>query len=814
MNENLSQWIADEALDRLHPVVIKDPVDIRRLLDRLKSERTVLERGTNRKALSETAVLAAINGTELTLRTTEFRKDNRSQVFLRFHLGGRPYFFSVPQLRWSENDELVVAAPAVIYVAERRDRARNVSQGGAARIAFARSPERQTEAMLADLSADGLSLQIPETENVRRGDRMHVQVPEGWRTPGRLSAEVRYVEKADEGAGQGWKKIGLRIVPQSEEKRLPIEVREEILSPDAPLVPASEESKQPPAERLRFQNEEGEHIACLVDRWGDPRRATAVVIPPAWGLTKETLMPLAKTLVETFRAAEAPIVVVRFDGIRKRGESSNDPECEVPGHENLNYTFGQGVSDILSTVTHLEANAATRPARTLLVSFSMASIEARKAIASSPADRFAGWVSIVGSSDPQSLMRVISGGIDYLGGAERGVEFGKQDVQGLLLDIDRASRDAIDNQIAFVSDAREDLASMQSPITWIHGRYDAWNDIERIRDVLSFGDTRDRRLIEIPTGHQLKTSIEALQTFGLVAREALRIATGIEASPVAPHPETLREGLRGEKGRLKRKEIDLRSFWQDYLLGRDGHLGIELVTQTQSFRELMQTQIERLALSPGHRLVDLGSGAGSAPLAILEQPEHRDGRIEVVEVDYVVPALKRSRDHIHKVAPSAARGFAYIAADLAMALSDRSIPLASESADCVLASLLLNYLGNPAALLADAHRVLRPGGRLVVSSLRPDADVSKICVSGVAELRSGLGREVFGAIGERKMNDSLRDFINDAGRLLDLEERGYFHFWEPEVLREMAEHAGFADIELTPGYGKPPQAWVLSARRL
>lgn len=818
VTENLSQWIADDELDRLHPIVINEPGEIRTLLARVKTEGIQLERGTNRKALSETATIERLAHDELTLATREFRKDDREQVFLRFNLAGRPYFFSSPQRRWGDDDLLTLELPAVVYVAERRDRPRHASTGQSAHVSLDRDPERgevagdvTTDVELADLSADGLSVRMPATRPVSAGDRMRVRVPEGWQSTAERSAEVCWVDAPREQSG--WKKIGLRIVPEGGEGELEVDHRDEILGESTRLEAAPAEPARTPAERVHFHDARGEKIACLVDRWGDPREATAIVIPPAWGLTKETLMPLAKTLVETFAAAGEAVAVVRFDGIRKRGESSNDPECEAPGHENLNYTFRQGVSDILSTSAWLDEDPATKPARKLLVSFSMASIESRKALATGRPGEFAGWVSVVGSPDPQSLMRVISGGLDYLGGAERGVSFGKQDVQGLLLDIDRASRDAIEGGIAFLSDARDDFAKIAAPITWIHGRYDAWNELARIRGALSFGDTSHRRLIEIPTGHQLKTSFEALQTFGLVAQEALRIATGVEGQPVAPHADTLRSALRSEKSRLVRKQIDLRSFWKDYLLGRDGHLGIELVTQTQAFRELMHQQIAKLELRQGQRLIDLGSGAGSAPLALLELPGFDAAEISVTEVDYVTAALRRTREHIGRIDSADKQRFGFVAADLSLGAASPSVPLKDESADRVLASLLLNYLSHPQALLAEMYRVLRPGGRLVLSSLRPDADVSTICVSGVAELRTGLGREVFGAVGERKMNESLRDFINDAGRLLDLEERGYFHFWEPDVLREMADRAGFAGVELAPGYGTPPQAWVLSARR-
>ena len=70
-----------------------------------------------------------------------------------------------------------------------------------------------------------------------------------------------------------------------------------------------------------------------------------MVIPPAWGRTKETLLPLAATIVETFRRAGQPVRVVRFDGTHRRGESHVDPELRTPGEEYLHFTFSQAVRE-------------------------------------------------------------------------------------------------------------------------------------------------------------------------------------------------------------------------------------------------------------------------------------------------------------------------------------------------------------------------------------------------------------------------------------------------------------------------------------
>ena len=153
-------------------------------------------------------------------------------------------------------------------------------------------------------------------------------------------------------------------------------------------------------------------------------------------------------------------------------------------------------------------------------------------------------------------------------------------------------------------------------------------------------------------------------------------------------------------------------------------------------------------------------------------------------------------------------------------MSDKLTVFATGNGDTILIeaagkSILtdINYVENPHALLRQAYSMLKPGGRLVLSSLRPDADTSRICVDGVAELRSGLGRAALGAAGERRLGESLRGFINDAARLLDLEEQGIFRFWAEAELLDIVKRAGFEGVSAMPAFGEPPQAFIVSANR-
>jgi SAM-dependent methyltransferase/pimeloyl-ACP methyl ester carboxylesterase len=740
------------------------------------------------------------------VRTENLALREERHLFLNFELAGQPYFMSSPILSQLGEGHIRLSLPAVIYQAERRDRVRRKAKKQ--RVQVATLDANNFHGSLADVSPDGLAIDVPVDVDLERGSWVQLFATASTRAQpwdGDF-AEVRHVCPSER---VGFKRIGLLRTRQKSSGY----VRVEHAVFPASASQATPVSKTPILQRevplITFRNELGEVIAAILDSYGDPHRATAIVIPPAWGRTKETLLPLAATILETFRSINEPVLVIRFDGIRKRGESHLDPDIRQPGRENLRFTFSQGVRDVHSTLDFLHRSGLS-PERTILVTFSVSSIEGRRVMAEA-ADRVSGWISVVGSADAQSLTRVISGGVDFFGGAERGVRFGYQEIQGMLVDMDLATRDALENRLAFLDDSRSDFARIAAPITWIHGIYDAWMDLDRAKHALSFGPCENRKVVLVPTGHQLRTSEEAMATFGLIAQEAVQMALDRHVVPWYPDPFSVAARSRAERERIERPIVDLHRFWRDYLVGRSAGAGIALVANTSPYRSLMKTQVEALDLDRVRSVVDLGCGIGTFAAYVIERS--RIVPIRVVSMDYVREALISGRDQCTRVPPDSGTQLLWVQGSLDLASSAISLPLGTGTQDAALLSLVINYVPSPRLLLREVHRVLKPGGRLVLSSLKRDADISGICVDAVSELRRGRGREVLGSEGEKRLEEALKTFISDASRLLDLEEAGLFHFWSESELIAMVEAAGFRIERRDKGLGSSPQAHVVAAGR-
>jgi SAM-dependent methyltransferase/pimeloyl-ACP methyl ester carboxylesterase len=730
-----------------------------------------------------------------------------------FVIGSGLYYF-VTAVVDSRDDELYVDYPEVLYGAERRDRAR-VADASQPMVSI-RAQNHEIRARIVDRSPCGIGLIVQGQPGLPVGSAVSVGIPADS-LGGDVFAEVR---NSSVDPTRGWRRVGLSVIPRVGRGSLEhheindvVDVPRPVAMPsvslhggESAIARDANAARQVPL--TEFANSAGQRLVGILDTWGDPRGATAVVIPPAWGRTKETLLPLASTIVRTFAVAEQPVAVLRYDGTLRRGESYAPPGARERGLESQQFTFSQAVADLRAAIAHVRERFS--PSRVVLVTFSAAAIEGRRVVAEAGDGSIAGWISVVGATDPQALIRGTQRGVDYFAGYEAGHRYGLQEVQGVVIDVDHAVSDAIENNLAFVDDARRDFAQICVPVTWIHGRHDGWIELERVRDVLSMGDTSRRRLLEVASGHQLRISREAVEVFKVVASDVLRMATGRAVRAVAEDVSWLRARRRAERGRLPRLRQELRTFWKDYLLGRDEGLGIELVAATTSYRGLMEDQIDALAVQPGERVIDLGSGVGTFVRYLLDRGACIEG-LRVAEVDYVLPALRRAQVDLERRCSTHGVRLECVEANLDLDFG-QGVPFASESVNAVIASLLINYVRSPLHLLREVRRVLVSSGRLVLSSLKPDADISRICVDGIAELRTGVGRRSFGSGGERRAEDSLAGFVNDATRLLDFEERGLFGFWERDDLVAMLAMSGFECISIEPSFGVPPQAVVIVAR--
>jgi ubiquinone/menaquinone biosynthesis C-methylase UbiE len=278
----------------------------------------------------------------------------------------------------------------------------------------------------------------------------------------------------------------------------------------------------------------------------------------------------------------------------------------------------------------------------------------------------------------------------------------------------------------------------------------------------------------------------------------------VDYSLIKPQAREIGRRIRREKERNRlvhsvSKEEE-REFWRSYL-GK-----YSFVINVHDYWNLLDFIYRLLGEpKPGEKLLDAGCGLGNfglflllksfyslhhAPMQNVPRP-----RYDYVGLDFVLEGIVQalaSQDAIEKKfvnnfpVLSQQRPFsaAFCLGDL-----DQGLPFKSGSFDKICSNLVVSYLQNPSVALDEMVRVLKPRGRIVLTSLKPFADLSEVYRNFVEVTAS---KE---AIGE------AQKLLSNAGRIKLKEAKGIYEFFSEEALAEMLKDAGVRDIETFRSFG-------------
>ena len=685
-----------------------------------------------------------------------------------------------------------------------------------------------------------------------------------------------------------------------------------------------------------FQDKAGYVIRGLLNITHPGAQCPVVIVPPSYGKKKEAFAPLVATLLSNAWAQQKPLAILRFDGVNRPGESHNDVPNPRLGYEMLSYRISQGLADMQAALDYVRRSEHFAAGRTILITFSMSTIDARRLLSQVPDHGVDFWINCMGVPCAQTTLRNVLAGIDVVNNARMGVSNGLMGMLGHLINMDILARDVLDRKYAFLTDARLDMARISIPVLWISGNHDKWVDQEEVRDLMSVKAEGSRELLEIPSGHNLRTSDDAIQTFRLMAAAIHHQLDGQPVEPCDPDKAEMLRLITAERERLENRATlpTMPDYWRGYLIGNErNRVGYDFYRNIEEFAEFLRAEAELLEIEDGERIADLGCGTGLLLEVLLQNLARRSVPLESckiqafdlvpealakaeikcralqstesslrgVEVSFLEAALEPNRlqpvarflqspdgdleilrhrisgltsailDRLSQIDSAELHAILRgsspqeplpgplvselheeeLAAVLDLSLAARFLQNRLRPEDLmqppshgriesrslrtgalrfqlldfgdsgnqlspafnrnrytkIMASLFISYLQNPEYLLEECFQAMEPGGQLLVSSMKPDSDISVIFVNYIQALQRAewnLAHET----DREQILSGARAMLNEAASLFELEESGYFRFYNAQELSDLLSDAGFCKVSVRPAMGTPPQALI------
>jgi len=182
------------------------------------------------------------------------------------------------------------------------------------------------------------------------------------------------------------------------------------------------------------------------------------------------------------------------------------------------------------------------------------------------------------------------------------------------------------------------------------------------------------------------------------------------------------------------------------------------------------------SISEGETVVDLGSGAGfdcflASPLV------GRTGK--VIGVDMTPEMLDRARENARK------GGYDNVEFRLG---EIENLPMADNSADIIISNCVINLSPDKERVFSEAFRVLKPGGRLMVSDIVLTRELT-------ADIRGSI-QAYIGCVAGAVLKDAYLGAMAQAGfREVEVQKETGFpveFFADDPIVQAMAEHAHLA----------------------
>jgi len=541
---------------------------------------------------------------------------------------------------------------------------------------------------------------------------------------------------------------------------------------------------------LSLENRSGKKIAAYTDSLPQANPSgSLIILVPGYGKTKSSHLRLAYYL------ALNGSQVIRYDHSNHVGDSDGSM---------LFTTLSQMEEDLASVIDFAESNYVATS-----IGVVAESLSARVALKRARNDkRLQFLVSLIGVFDVQQTLRTIYNEDGFVEKAN-GIVLGIRDIMGFQVDADRFIEDAYQHSFHSLETAIEDASQLSIPTFFFVAEKDPWVSQEAARSVFSKCPTENKTLHLLPgIMHELyENPLVAADTCCEIVRAAKLSVEGKtnDATPIRIPPEKsivsrTRLEKRGSSKDLKTAEEKI--FWAEYLEK------YAYIVKVQDYWNLLDSIGTSLgSWKKGEKVLDAGCGIGNfgtfllvrhlyQALQLRTASRKRKAWAQYVGVDFIYAAIREAKavhqDIYQEFGPkvewmtngTALIDFSYSILDL-----DFPLPFKDQHFDKIVSNLVLSYVKDPWFTLGEMYRVLKNGGRIVLSSLKPHADLSQIYRNYVSVSRTTEEME------------QARMVLSNAGLIRHKEAEGFYQFFSETQLEEFLHDVGCESITVYRSFG-------------
>jgi SAM-dependent methyltransferase/esterase/lipase len=554
-------------------------------------------------------------------------------------------------------------------------------------------------------------------------------------------------------------------------------------------------------EPLALVSRSGNKLSAYLDK---PKNLLSnsgvVIIAPAYGETKETNLLVSSYFVSNGFCA------IRFDWSEHVGESEGDI---------FTCTLSKMMNDLAGLLDYQKSVCVETKIGVIATS-----LAGRVALKMASFDKRIDFLLTLAPVVDLRHTLWMTYREDLVGNHKKGKQYGTLDVLGFNIDADAFLSDAVQNGFSDLSSALLDAAHVQAPTFICVGERDIWVRAEDARAIVEAVGTTKKNFVTMPLALHRFVEKRSAMTYAL--RHAVHFSIGTTLNRDFSVDE-VRDPILGEvrarevyeKSLLKEKyeysKAEEREFWRRYLTH------FKYICNIHDYWNLLENIYDNLGGAwSGQRILDAGCGNGNYAFFLLLKQAYKHRQSPQLlgtqpcyyyGIDFIHEAIREAHRRIEELQQNLLKETKIstnrpllVRNEFAVVDLEGGVPFRDNFFDQICCNLVVSYLQVPEKVVAELCRVLRPGGKMVVTSLKPNPDLSEVYRHFVAVAEN-----------EEEIEEA-RKLLSNAGSVKVKEVRGLYSFYSEGELKRLFRRCGFSQIRVLRSFGD--QANVIMGRKL